>query len=200
MVVELGGRPLPQETVVGMVGEGAAVLVRRALAAAELPDSPDALGRLPRDLRRASPASHRGVSRRARRRGSRPALGARVAVLTNKPLRHTERLLDGLGDPAALRRRGGRRRPASPEAVARRPARADGGRRCQPDDYVDGGGLAGGLRDRAERRHRNAASSRGDSASRGFRQARCRPRRGSRTTPPPWPHTSSASRAPNCEL
>ena len=96
MVVELGGRPLTQETVVGMVGEGASVLVRRALAAAELPDSPGALGRFLEiyDARLLQSTvvypGVREVVESARR-------SARTAVLTNKPLRHTERLLDGLG-------------------------------------------------------------------------------------------------------
>ena len=95
LVVELGGQPLTEEAVVGMVGEGASVLVRRALAAAELPDRPAALGRFleiydERLLR--STQLYPGMIRvlEAARRH------ARVAVLTNKPLRHTERLLDGL--------------------------------------------------------------------------------------------------------
>jgi len=96
MVIELGGRPLAEETVVGMVGEGASVLVRRALAAAGLPDSPAALDRFleiydERLLH--STVVYPGmpeVVESARR-------SARTAVLTNKPLRHTERLLEGLG-------------------------------------------------------------------------------------------------------
>ncbi len=96
LVLELGGRPLPQETIVGMVGEGAAVLVRRALAAADLPESPNALGRFLEiyDERLLQTTvvypGVRDVVEAARR-------VARVSVLTNKPLRHTERLLDGLG-------------------------------------------------------------------------------------------------------
>jgi phosphoglycolate phosphatase len=95
LVVELGGRPLTQDAVVGMVGEGASVLVRRALEAAALPDSPAALGRFleiydERLLRstRLYPGMQE-VADAARRH-------AHVAVLTNKPLRHTERLLEGL--------------------------------------------------------------------------------------------------------
>jgi phosphoglycolate phosphatase len=95
LVVELGGQPLTEDAVVGMVGEGASVLVRRALAAAEVPDRPAALGRFleiydERLLR--STQLYPGMIRvlEAARRH------ARVAVLTNKPLRHTERLLDGL--------------------------------------------------------------------------------------------------------
>jgi phosphoglycolate phosphatase len=95
LVTERGGRPLTQDAVVGMVGEGASVLVRRALAGAELPDDPAALGRFleiydERLLRstRLYPGMVELVET-ARQH-------ARVAVLTNKPLRHTERLLDGL--------------------------------------------------------------------------------------------------------
>lgn len=95
LVTERGGRPLTQDAVVAMVGEGASVLVRRALAGAELPDDPAALGRFleiydERLLRstRLYPGMVELVES-ARRH-------ARVAVLTNKPLRHTERLLDGL--------------------------------------------------------------------------------------------------------
>jgi phosphoglycolate phosphatase len=95
LVVELGGRPLTQDGIVAMVGEGASVLVRRALAAAGLTDHAAALERFleiydERLLRstRLYPGMHEVVDA-ARRR-------ARVAVLTNKPLRHTERLLDGL--------------------------------------------------------------------------------------------------------
>jgi phosphoglycolate phosphatase len=96
LVAELGGRPLTLAAVAGMVGEGASVLVRRALAEAELPDSPAALGRFleiydERLLQ--STAVYPGVREvveSARR-------SARTALLTNKPLRHTERLLEGLG-------------------------------------------------------------------------------------------------------
>ena len=96
LVVEMGGRPLLQEAIVGMVGEGALVLVRRALAAAHLPDSPGALGRFleiydGRLLR--STQMYPGMQQVVAAARDR----ANVAVLTNKPLHHTERLLDGLG-------------------------------------------------------------------------------------------------------
>ena len=95
LVAERGGRRLTQDEVVGMVGEGALVLVRRALAAAELPDDPGALGRFLEIYDERLLCSTRfypgmlEVVQSARRH-------AHVAVLTNKPLRHTERLLDGL--------------------------------------------------------------------------------------------------------
>jgi phosphoglycolate phosphatase len=95
LVVERGGRPLTQDAVVGMVGEGASVLVRRALAGADLPDDPAALGRFleiydERLLR--STRLYPGVIELVESARQH----AHVAVLTNKPLRHTERLLDGL--------------------------------------------------------------------------------------------------------
>lgn len=96
LVQELGGQPLEQDAVVGMVGEGAALLVRRALAAAGLPDDPAALPRFLQIYDERLLAWTRpypgivDVVQNARRR-------ARVAVLTNKPLHHTGRLLAGLG-------------------------------------------------------------------------------------------------------
>ena len=46
LAVELGGRPLTRAEIVGMVGDGAAVLVRRVLTAAALdPATPGALDR-----------------------------------------------------------------------------------------------------------------------------------------------------------
>lgn len=96
MVVELGGQPLAQETVVGMVGEGASVLVRRALAEAALPDSPAALGRF-LEIYDARLLQSTVVYPGVREAVESARRSARTAVLTNKPLRHTERLLDGLG-------------------------------------------------------------------------------------------------------
>lgn len=40
VIVGMGGTALPVDAIVRMVGEGASVLVRRALAAASLPDTP----------------------------------------------------------------------------------------------------------------------------------------------------------------
>ncbi len=96
LVTELGGTPLSEEAVGNMVGEGAAVLVRRALAASGL--DPEQTGALPRflDLYDERLTEH-----------TRPyegilailqALRARatLAVLTNKPQAATEKLLAGL--------------------------------------------------------------------------------------------------------
>ena len=96
LVTELGGAPLPGSRIADMVGEGAALLVRRLLAAGGL--DPELPGALPRflDLYDERLLEH-----------TRPydgtvamleAVGARLplAVLTNKPQAATEKLLDGL--------------------------------------------------------------------------------------------------------
>ena len=96
LIDELGGDPIAEEAIGLMVGEGAATLVRRALAAAGVEPTPAALprfleiydGRLLNHTR-----AYDGIPEavRAARRH------ARVAVLTNKPARPTERILAGLG-------------------------------------------------------------------------------------------------------
>ena len=106
LIVELGGAPLAEEAIARMVGEGAATLVRRALTAARVTDvraaSAEASapkGALARFLEiydtRLLRHTHvypglTDVVRFARTLG-------RVAVLTNKPLAPSERILEGLG-------------------------------------------------------------------------------------------------------
>jgi phosphoglycolate phosphatase len=93
---ELGAAPLPVDAIGRMVGEGARVLVQRALAAADLPETPGALPRFLEiyDTRLLNHTrAYDGVEdavRLARQH-------ARVALLTNKPLKPSERLLDALG-------------------------------------------------------------------------------------------------------
>jgi len=96
LIVERGGSPLPEEAIGKMVGEGAALLVRRALDAAGLPQDPAALPRFLEiyDSRllnhtRAYPDVADAV-RHARTLG-------RVTVLTNKPKEPSERILKALG-------------------------------------------------------------------------------------------------------
>jgi phosphoglycolate phosphatase len=98
LVTELGGTPLTEEAIGKMVGEGAALLVRRAVQAAGVP-IPDLARGLQRfleiyDARLLNYTrlydGMADVVRQARRH-------ARVTLLTNKPLRPTERILDGLG-------------------------------------------------------------------------------------------------------
>lgn len=97
LVEEFGGPRLPDAAIIAMVGEGAAVLVRRALTAAGLdPESSGALDRFlalydARLLDRT--VAYDGIPEAL------DALGVEVplSVLTNKPLRATERILEGLG-------------------------------------------------------------------------------------------------------
>ena len=96
LVTGLGGTPLTDGQVVAMVGEGAAVLVRRALSAAGL--APDTAGALDRFL-----AIYDGclLERTRPYPGTVDTLTAlrrrhRLGVLTNKPARATQRILDGL--------------------------------------------------------------------------------------------------------
>ena len=96
LLVELGTAPLAEAAIIGMVGEGAGVLVRRALAAAALdPDTPGALDRFLAhydrhllDHTRPYPGM---VDTLAWFNGRLP-----MAVLTNKPSHPTELILRGL--------------------------------------------------------------------------------------------------------
>ena len=96
LILELGGSELPENAIGRMVGEGASVLVSRALAAAGVDDRPSALARFLEiyDGRLLDHThAYEGVIEAvqlARRH-------ARVAVLTNKPLVPSERILVGLG-------------------------------------------------------------------------------------------------------
>jgi len=96
LISELGGTPQPEEAVGRMVGEGARVLVERALAAAGLTDPGDALRRFlgiydTRLLNHTRPYPGVVTALEAARRG------ARVTMLTNKPLHHTMRIVEALG-------------------------------------------------------------------------------------------------------
>jgi phosphoglycolate phosphatase len=98
LVVEYGGTPLSEEEVTGMVGEGAAVLVRRALAAAGLdPATPNAVDRFLAHYETRLTAHTRpypGIPEALTRLR---AAGRTLAVLTNKPQRATARILGELG-------------------------------------------------------------------------------------------------------
>ena len=96
VLVELGAPPLPGESITRMVGEGARVLIRRALDAAGIPETPDALARFlaiydTRLLDHTQPYDGIADVVRAAR------AHARVSVLTNKPLEPSEKVLAGLG-------------------------------------------------------------------------------------------------------
>ena len=95
LIEERGGRQLPEEDIGRMVGEGAAVLVKRALAAAHVPIDDASVPRfleLYDERLLATTRPYPGIVE---------ALHAvrdvgHIAVLTNKPLAPTRRLLDEL--------------------------------------------------------------------------------------------------------
>jgi phosphoglycolate phosphatase len=97
LVTSLGGRPLDQREVAVMVGEGASVLVRKALAAAGLDaDTPGALARFLEIYSRRlldTTTPYDGVPEML----FLASRHARLSVLTNKPLEPSRRLLDALG-------------------------------------------------------------------------------------------------------
>jgi phosphoglycolate phosphatase len=98
LLEELGGSALPSAVVTSMVGEGAAVLVRRALAGADLDqDTPGALERFLWHYDRRLLATTRPYPGMIETLGDLHAQGLRLAVLTNKPQRASERVLAGLG-------------------------------------------------------------------------------------------------------
>jgi phosphoglycolate phosphatase len=96
LLFELGGAPVSEAEVVRMVGEGAAVLVRRALTASGLdPDTPGALDRFLAiydgcllDDTKPYPGTLEMLEHLTGR--------YRLAILTNKPARATARVVDGL--------------------------------------------------------------------------------------------------------
>jgi phosphoglycolate phosphatase len=97
LLAELGGPPLPDEAVARMVGEGAAVLVRRALTAAGIdPGTPAALERF-LDLYDARLLANTRVYPTTMEMLVKLAERHRLAVLTNKPAAASERILEGLG-------------------------------------------------------------------------------------------------------
>jgi phosphoglycolate phosphatase len=96
-VADLGGRPLEMSVITSLVGEGAAVLIRRAMGKAGLDvDLREALERflIHYDARLlATTAPYPGVIETLRTLGH----GRTLAVLTNKPHQPSLRILDGLG-------------------------------------------------------------------------------------------------------
>jgi phosphoglycolate phosphatase len=93
---DLGAPPLPLEDVTKMIGMGAKVLIRRALVASGIAEKPGDITRFleiydRRLLDHTRPyAGIMDIVRAARQH-------ARVAVLTNKPLAPSEKVLAGLG-------------------------------------------------------------------------------------------------------
>ena len=96
LIAEHGGAALPVDTIAGMVGEGAALLVRRALTAGGVKLDVE------RDLRRFLELyGERLLTHTTLYEGTREMLDAlagraALAVLTNKPQHHTDAILRGL--------------------------------------------------------------------------------------------------------
>lgn len=104
LIAEHGGAPLPVDAIAGMVGEGAALLVRRALAASRIDDIDEraALDRflaLYDDRLLAHTQLYDGIQETI----TELSLSASLGVLTNKPLAATRKILDGLGIASAFR-------------------------------------------------------------------------------------------------
>jgi len=102
LIGELGGTPLTEAAIVGMVGEGARMLVMRALSAAGLEDESRGPALSQSLTRFLQIYDDRLLDHTAPYPGIVQAIGAarrhaRVAVLTNKPTRATEAVLEGLG-------------------------------------------------------------------------------------------------------
>jgi len=98
LIVERGGAPLDVDRIASMVGEGAAKLVMRAMKAANLTrdDLDAALARF-LELYDERLLAHTRLYDGTRDMLEALRARATLAVLTNKPQRPTERILDGLG-------------------------------------------------------------------------------------------------------
>ena len=97
LIIELGGKPFPVATIANMVGDGAAMLVRRALAAAgvRVQSAHHALERflaLYDERLLSSTRLYAGMAETI----DRLIDEAQLAVLTNKPLGPTRKILEGL--------------------------------------------------------------------------------------------------------
>jgi phosphoglycolate phosphatase len=104
MLSGYGARPLPVDAVAAMVGEGARVLVARALGAAGLdPDEPDALRRF-REIYDRRLLIHTRPYDGIEEVVSQMAERHPLAVLTNKPEAPSRRLLDAFGLARHFRR------------------------------------------------------------------------------------------------
>jgi phosphoglycolate phosphatase len=102
LIAELGGTPVAEEAVGDMVGEGARLLVTRALRAAGLGAHVEGATLFQRLARFLEIYDRRLLHHTKPYAGIVQALTAakphaRLAVLTNKPTRATEAVLDGLG-------------------------------------------------------------------------------------------------------
>lgn len=96
LIEEMGGLALDLDQVGRMIGEGARVLVQRALAAAGLPDTADALPRF-LDIYDTRLLRHTRVYDGVPAALAAAREHATLVVLTNKPVRPSETILDALG-------------------------------------------------------------------------------------------------------
>ena len=97
LILERGGRPLAVGTITAMVGEGAAMLVRRVIKASGLDlDLHEALPRF-LDLYDERLLVHTRLYDGTVEMLEALHAGSTLAVLTNKPQRPSERILEGLG-------------------------------------------------------------------------------------------------------
>jgi phosphoglycolate phosphatase len=130
LLLDIGAAPLSEEAIGRMVGDGAAALVARVLAAAGRPEPPGALERFLEiyDTRLLeSTRAYPGTSDMLAALRAKAALG----VLTNKPLGATRRILDGLDlarfFPAAQVRGGDGPLPRKPDPAGLLQMAADAG-------------------------------------------------------------------------
>jgi phosphoglycolate phosphatase len=97
LIAELGGKPLSVDAVTAMVGEGAAVLVRRALTAAGLdPRTPGALDRFLARYDERLTVHTRPYDGLVEALSALRSEGRTLAVLTNKPGRPSREILERL--------------------------------------------------------------------------------------------------------
>jgi phosphoglycolate phosphatase len=96
LIRERDGRPLPEEAIGRMVGEGASALVQRALTAARLPVLPDSVTRFLELYDERLLETTRVYSGIPDAVATLAAAGV-IAVLTNKPAAPSLRILDALG-------------------------------------------------------------------------------------------------------
>ena len=96
LIEELGGSRLSEGAIGRMVGEGAALLVRRALAAAGIPETGAALPRF-LDIYDGRLLNHTRLYDGIETAIKAARADGHVAVLTNKPVRPSERILAALG-------------------------------------------------------------------------------------------------------
>ena len=150
-----GARPLPEETIGRMVGDGAATLVARAFAASGLEPPPDALERFLAIYDTRLLLTHAAVSTDGRGpRGARHARGARRADQQAAGCHPVDSR--GAGSRPILRRSGGcgRRRPVPEKTRSRRPPAPRFPRRCIALRSASRRRLARRLPSRTECRHR----------------------------------------------